>query len=122
MKKLLAMSVLIFFGLAAKAENRTVFFSVNPPLVCNNCETKMKENIRFEKGVKSVKPSAKKGTVEIVYDDSKTHISNLVAGFKKIGYEATEIDMTPLKDDVICNEEEICCGSTSSCCSIKQKE
>ena len=88
MKKIIIVSISLFIFTFAQAENKTVNFTVNPPLVCHNCENKVKENIRFEKGVKSVKPSAKKGMIEITYDDSKTDEEKLSQALKKIGYEA----------------------------------
>lgn len=94
MKKVIILGVLAMLAAGAYAENKTVTFKVNPPLVCSNCENKVKDNIRFEKGVKSVKPSAKKGVVEITYDDSKTNVETLKKGFKKIGYEATPASST----------------------------
>lgn len=98
MKKLLLISCALFLAASLYAENKTVSFSVNPPLVCNNCEAKVKDNLRFEKGVKSVKPSAKKGYVEVTYDDAKTDLEGLKQGFKKIGYEATPIEQEPASE------------------------
>lgn len=108
MKKILILSGLLFVGFNLYAEKRTATFTVNPPLVCNNCETKVKENLRFEKGVSAVKPSAKKGIVEITYDDSKTNVEALKEGFKKIGYEATV--NTPGQNPEVCPEP---CSSPS---------
>lgn len=107
MKKFLIATAALMLFLAANAENQTVKFSVNPPLVCNNCENKVKDNLRFEKGVKGVKPSAKKGEVEVTYDDSKTDVEHLKEGFKKIGYDATVIEPE------VCPEE----GATPACCT-----
>ena len=91
MKKFLMLIAVFLYCGSLFAENRTVKFSVNPPLVCNNCENKVRENLRFEKGVKAVKPSAKEAEVSITYDDRKTDVEKLKEGFKKIGYEATEL-------------------------------
>lgn len=122
---ILASALLLFT--TAVAENHTVKFSVNPPLVCSNCENKVKENLRFEKGVKAVKPSAKKGEIEVTYDDSKTSIEGLQAGFKKIGYDASLIPVEICNDGnssiqgvPCCNEapEAACCKETpaAACC------
>lgn len=115
MKKLLTLLCCAFLICgAAYAENKTVTFTVDPPLVCNNCENKVKENIRFEKGVKAVKPSAKKGIVEVTYDDKKTDVGALKEGFKKIGYNASELEPT------VCPEAPAPCCSESpapACCT-----
>ena len=33
---------------------KTVVFKTTPEMHCNNCETKIKNNLRFEKGVKGI--------------------------------------------------------------------
>ena len=58
---------------------------------CANCEKKIKENIRFEKGVKSIKTDLKTKTVTVEYDAEKTNVQNIIKGFKKIKYEASEV-------------------------------
>lgn len=110
MKKFLIFTVLsILTSGSVWAEKRTVSFTVNPPLVCNNCENKVKDNLRFEKGVTAVKPSAKEGMVVVTFDDNKTNVDALKEGFKKIGYEASEIQ----PDE---NSEKTTPACTSSCC------
>jgi copper chaperone CopZ len=66
---------------------------------CNNCEKKIKENIRFEKGVKSIKTSLDTKTVTIEYDADKTTIADIIKGFEKIKYEAKEVKENPKKVD-----------------------
>ena len=111
MKKYLFLAVVLFSFIGMHAETKTVVFEVNPPLVCNNCETKVKENIRFEKGVKTVKPSAEKGVIEISYDDTKTDVEKLQKGLKKIGYEAT---VAPAEEQTSIND---CVSPQSATCS-----
>lgn len=116
MKKIALIITLAFLSLGAYAEKKEATFTVNPPLVCNNCETKVKENLRFEKGVKSVKPSAKKGIVEVTYDDTKTDVPTIIQGFKKIGYEATEYAAP------CCEPAAPCCQPQAPCCQPEQKK
>ena len=70
---------------------RTVVLTTLPEMHCANCEKKIKENIRFEKGVKSIKTDLKTKTVTVEYDAEKTNVQNIIKGFKKIKYEATEV-------------------------------
>ena len=70
---------------------RTVVLTTLPEMHCANCEKKIKENIRFEKGVKSIKTDLKTKTVTVEYDAEKTNVQNIIQGFKKIKYEATEV-------------------------------
>lgn len=40
---------------------KTVVFRTTPEMHCNNCETKIKNNLRFEKGVKEIVTEKKEG-------------------------------------------------------------
>ena len=54
---------------------------------CQNCEKKIKSNIRFVKGTKKIITSVDEQKVTIVYDSKKPNYNDFVAAFKKIGYE-----------------------------------
>ena len=73
---------------------KTVVLKTQPEMHCENCEKKIKTNIRFERGVKDIKTDLKEKTVTIQYDAEKTTVENIIKGFRKIKYEATEV-----KDD-----------------------
>lgn len=60
----------------------------------------LKENIRFEKGVKSIKTNLDNKTITIDYDADKTDVPTIIKGFLKIGYEAVEVKPAPQKADV----------------------
>ena len=76
---------------------RVVVFKVTQ-MHCENCEKKVKDNMRFEKGLKDVSTVVKDRTVTITYDAEKTNVKNLQAGFKKFNYEAEFVKETK-KDD-----------------------
>jgi len=65
--------------------------TTQPEMHCQNCEKKIKNNIRFEKGIKTIKTNLEKKTVTIEYDADKTNVQNIIAGFEKINYKATEV-------------------------------
>lgn len=93
---------LLFAALALAAASyakdiKTVVLKTQPEMHCTGCEKKIKENIRFEKGVKSIKTNLKDKTVVIEYDADKTTVKNIIEGFKKIKYEATEVKGTSQK-------------------------
>lgn len=67
---------------------KTAVFTTNPEMHCESCENKIKGNLRFEKGIKSIKTDLKSKTVTIQYDADKTNVQNIIKGFKKIKYEA----------------------------------
>ena len=69
---------------------KTVVLKTQPEMHCANCEKKIKDNIRFEKGIKSITTNLKDKTVTVEYDADKTNVPNIINGFKKINYEASE--------------------------------
>ncbi len=89
----------------AADNDTTVYFTVNPPMSCMNCENKIKSNIRFEKGVKEIDASAKDAIVTVKFDKRKTSVCKLIPAFKKIGYEAKSVDAKCVKN----------CASASTC-------
>ena len=68
---------------------KTVVFTTMPKMHCEACETKIKSNIRFVKGIKSINTNVSKQTVSIKYDADKTSPAMIQSGFKKIGYAAS---------------------------------
>ena len=92
MKRLSFIIFSLSFSVALFAKDiRTVVLTTLPEMHCANCEKKIKENIRFEKGVKSIKTDLKTKTVTVEYDAEKTNVQNIIKGFKKIKYEASEV-------------------------------
>ena len=88
--KVLFMALAVAAVCAAK-DIKTVVLTTNPVMHCTNCEQKIKNNIRFEKGIKSIKTNLEDKTVVIEYDADKTNVQNIIEGFKKIKYEASEV-------------------------------
>ena len=73
---------------------KTTVFTTSPQMHCENCEKKVKNNMRFEKGVKELSTELKNKTVSITYDAEKTDVKKLQAGFKKFNYEAEFVKET----------------------------
>ena len=55
-------------------EIKTVFFTTTPQMHCVACENKIKNNLRFEKGIKSIETSVPDQTVTVKYNADKTTI------------------------------------------------
>lgn len=70
---------------------KTVVLTTAPEMHCENCEKKIKNYIRFEKGVKSIKTNLEDKTVAIEYDADKTTVPAIIEGFKRINYKAKEV-------------------------------
>lgn len=92
-KKLITLLAVLFIsmGTAFAKDFRTVVFKVEQ-MMCQNCEKKVKDNIKFEKGLKKFTTDLKVKTVTITYDAEKTNVEQLQAGFKKFKYEAVVIE------------------------------
>lgn len=56
-------------------EIKTVVFTTTPQMHCAACENKIKNNLRFEKGIKSIETSVPDQTVTVKYNADKTTIS-----------------------------------------------
>lgn len=75
----------------AKSESDTLVVTTTPQMHCANCENKIKDGLRFEKGVKDIITSVEDQTVTIVYNPKKTDKDKLEATFPKFGYQAREV-------------------------------
>lgn len=92
MKKVLVLSAMMLTAMVTMAKDiKTAVFTTSPEMHCENCEKRIKGNLRFEKGIKSIVTNLKTKTVTIQYDAEKTNVQNIVKGFKKIKYEAKEV-------------------------------
>ncbi|MBQ0061766.1 MAG: heavy-metal-associated domain-containing protein [Bacteroidaceae bacterium] len=99
MKRFMLMMMALCFAIVtfAKGDIKTVVFTPTPQMHCQNCENKIKNNIRFEKGVKTIKTDLKNQTVTITYDSEKTNVEKLKAGFEKIGFKVVVKENKGLK-------------------------
>ena len=94
-RRWIATCVVALLGVTAvlAKDIRVVVFKV-AQMHCEKCEKKVKDNMRFEKGLKDLSTEVKTKT----YDADKTNVKNLQAGFKKFNYEAEFVKETK-KDD-----------------------
>lgn len=96
MKKALSLALFALVGLSAMAKDiHTVVLTTEPQMHCHNCENKVTENLRYVKGVKSIKASAADQTIIVVLDVDKSTPEALVKSLAKVGYTATVKSDTP---------------------------
>lgn len=87
MKRYILLPLMMLFALIASAKDiKTIVFTTTPQMHCENCEKKIKNNLRFVKGIKSIETSVEAQTVTIKYDADKTTPELIQNGFTKIGY------------------------------------
>lgn len=90
---ILLFTTMILVAMAAVAKDiKTVVVTTTPQMHCENCENRIKNNLRFEKGVKKIETNVEKQTVTITYDADKTTVENLLKGFEKFNYSARVLE------------------------------
>ncbi len=115
MKRIITLAFSLMMVIAVMAADKaTVYFSVNPKMSCENCENKIKTNLRYEKGVKQIATCLGQQTVTVTYDPAKTNPDKLKAALKKIGYTATETSAPKGKHEG-CSKNKKCDGKSHNC-------
>ena len=93
MKKLILLAFALFLAVLTQAQTiKEVVFTTEPDIHCESCVNKIKNNLRFEKGVKAINPDLQTKLVTIQYDSEKTNPENLIKAFAKIKYKATVVE------------------------------
>jgi copper chaperone CopZ len=70
---------------------KTVIVTTQPQMHCESCENKIKGNLRFEKGVKTIECNIPAQRVTITYDADKTNSESIIKSFEKFGYKAEQV-------------------------------
>ena len=94
MKQMLVILTALLIAFGGK-ELRVLTVTTTPEMHCQNCEKKIKENIRFEAGVKKIETNLEKQLVVITYDPAKTDSKKLTEAFAKIGYSIKVVSDEP---------------------------
>lgn len=107
MKKIMILlfSVIIAGGSLLAKDIQKVTLTTDPQMHCANCEAKIKNFLKFEKGIKKIETSVPDQKVVITYDADKTSEKNIIDSFSKIKYSATKVSDTEKKD----------CGNKHEC-------
>lgn len=85
----------------AAKDIRTVVLTTDPEIHCANCEKTIKDYIRFEKGIKAIRTNLDDKTITIEYDADKTSVEEIIRGFKKISYDAREVEVKTTNEDAL---------------------
>ena len=75
---------------------RLLVLTPTPQMHCENCENKIKDNMRFEKGLVKIETSVPNQTVSLTYNARKTSPDKLRAAMKKIGYDTRIVSDTEI--------------------------
>ena len=118
--KSLVIAIACFATIAAAAKDlRTAVFVTEPQMHCGNCEKRIKENLRFEKGIKDIVTNLDDKTVPIKYDADKTTTGKIVDAFAQIDYADEEVGNTAgnAGEVAVFKAEQMSCGG----CAAKVK-
>lgn len=126
MKKILTIVafVMAVTSLCAK-DIKTIVFTTEPPMSCENCENKIKGNLRFEKGVKGIETNVPAQEVKISYDAEKTDQASLESAFGKIGYKVVVKDCAgSVQAQKVCGKSDKTCTKSegSGCGQVRKNE
>ena len=95
MKKTFILLAYLFAATNLMAKDiKTLTLTTTPQMHCANCEAKIKNQLRFEKGVKRIETNVEKQTVQIQYDADRIQSDQLIKSLSRIGYKAQ-----PVKED-----------------------
>jgi len=107
MKKIILSCIMATVAICANAKDiKTLVVTTNPIMHCSSCEEKIKNNIRFEKGIKKIETNVEQQRVTVTYDADKNSAENIIKAFKKIGYDATECGNQTATDAKKCDKVE----------------
>ena len=105
MKKTILVAILAIFAITAYAKDlKELVVTTTPQMHCQNCENKIKGNLRFEKGVTNIVTNIPDQRVTVTYDAAKTNPEKIEKAFEKIGYSV----------EVINPDEKACAGATET--------
>lgn len=100
MKKHVLLTFALFLAVLVQAQTKKeVVFTTEPEIHCESCVKKIKDNLRFEKGVKAINPDLNTKLVTVQYDSEKTDIDKLIKAFARIKYKATVVEPKENKEE-----------------------
>ncbi len=99
MKKGITFIAMLLMAAVTMAKDiKTVVVTTEPQMHCESCEKKIKNNLRFEKGVKKIETNIETQTVTITYDADKTTVEKLLKSFEKFNYKARKLEVNTVLD------------------------
>lgn len=104
----LFVAVLIVFSgniYAQKKSSKTETVEIKSSVVCGMCEDRVKKDLAFEKGVRSVEVNLETKIITVEFNPKKTDKEKIKKAITKIGYDADEM----LAEDKAYEKLPACC-------------
>ena len=101
-------AVLIIFSgkmYAQEKKSKTETVEIKSSVVCGMCEERVKQDLAFEKGVKSVEVNLETKMITVEFNPKKTNKEKIKKAITKIGYDADEM----LAEDKAYEKLPACC-------------
>jgi len=95
-KKYMVLGIILLLLAACSAtsvEDNYKIVSFDTSLTCENCKTKMFDNLPKEEGVVDLKVSVEEKVVTILYNDKETTVEKLAEKIYSLGYSAYVIEI-----------------------------
>lgn len=70
---------------------QTLTVTPQPKMHCSNCETRIKNFLKFEKGIKKIVTNVDAQKITVTYDADKTTEEAIIETFNKNNYEVEKI-------------------------------
>ena len=115
-KTTMLLTMLLIAAVTFAKDIKTLVVTTLPEMHCESCETKIKGNLRFEKGIKSVETNIDAQAVTIQYDADKTNEEYIIKAFGKFGYQASK---KAAEQKAECDKKE--CAQKKECCKDKKE-
>ena len=118
MKKFLTLFAMMVCAVSLYAKDlKVLVVTTTPKMQCENCENRIKKNLRFEKGVKKIETNLKNQLVIVTYDADKTNEKNIEDAFSKLDYKIEVLPMEVTSSVAIgfSGKDKACCKEKTTC-------
>ena len=94
MKKIFALTVLLFIGISTFAQNKNAKASMEVDGVCLMCKKRIEKACFKTKGVKSAVWNVETHELQLIFDDRKTDLETIENNILEVGHDVKESKAT----------------------------
>ncbi|MDX1904959.1 MAG: heavy-metal-associated domain-containing protein [Thermonemataceae bacterium] len=93
----LSLFLLVFIALEASAQKNAKLetIEIKTSAVCNMCKSSLETDLKYEKGVKTVKLDVLTKVLTVSYNPKKTNPDKIRKAVTKVGYDADSLPADP---------------------------
>lgn len=94
MKKIIALTVLLFVGFTSFSQNKNAKASIEVDGVCMMCKNRIEKACFKTKGVKSAVWNVDTHELKLIFDENKTNIKTIQTSIAAVGHDTKTIKAT----------------------------